>query len=271
MPSPDRTRNAGAGPLDAVDAIRRAQGGDASIAPEQLGWAVDAIVEATRDGYEREGDTYAQRRGHGTSEADEYMNGLLLGSVRERIADGRIAANRDGRWRLLDIGAGPGRDLVRFSAEPDVEPVALENSPLFLDLLARVAAELGLPSGAVVSADMRDLSGLADASFHCVRSHATLHHLPVVPHGLGADAAVAETRRVLVPGGIFHVLVKAGDGVEMIDTAEGMGLRFYQLFSRPLLEGLLERNGFTVVHMEDRVSRRAAGDVQWLLCHAAAT
>lgn len=255
----------------AVDLVRRVQSGDRTVEQASVTAAVEFLVQATSDGYEREGATYAKRRGGNTTERDERLTRLLLRSVRERLADGRMQADQDGRWKLLDIGAGPGRDLSRFSREPDVEPVALENSALFLDLLARVAAERRLPQDSVVAGDMRDLSMIEDASFHCVRSNATLHHLPVVLEGEGADVAVAETRRVLVREGVFYVLVKAGKGVEMIDTNEGMGQRFYQLFTRPLLQSLLERHRFTTIRMEDRVSHRPVGDVQWLLCLAVAT
>jgi len=259
----------GAGSASAVDVVRTVQSG-VCVRRADVASAIEVLVRATSDSYENEGVGYAERRGRGTSPWDEYLTEALLQCVRTRIAAGRLPVDLKGRWRLLDVGAGPGRDLVRLSHETDILPFALENSPLFVRLLADVAAKLGLPPSAVVAADMRDLSALDDASFQCVRSHATLHHLPVVGEGLGADVAVAETRRVLDTGGVFSVLAKAGTGVEMIDTKEGMGQRFYQLFSSSLMTELLERNRFTVVRIEDRVSHRPAGDVDWMFCLAAA-
>lgn len=83
----------------------------------------------------------------------------------------------------------------------------------------------------IIDADMRDLSAIPDGSFECVRNNATLHHLPLAACGLGADSAISESRRILVDGGVFQCLVKEGTGVEMTDTGEGLGRRFYQYFS----------------------------------------
>ncbi len=254
----------------ALETIRRAQAAPTSSSSERVAEAVEEIVASTSGTYTKESAAYAELRGYQTSSRDEYMTETLLRTVREAIAHGRISRPKDDRWRLLDIGTGHGRDLVRFSREPDVVPVGIENASGFIDLLKRLEKEHRVPPGSVVAADMRDLSMFGDATFECVRNHATLHHLPVVSPMVGADVAVREARRVLVPGGIFEVFVKAGEGVEAIDTQEGIGQRFFQLFTPELLRSLLGRHRFVVEHFEERTSERPSGTVEWLFCLASA-
>jgi len=148
--------------------------------------------------------------------------------------------------------------------------VALEIAEGFVTVLRGLEADGVLGEGAVVAADMRDLSAIPSGSFHCVRNHASLHHLPVVPGGLGADSAVREARRVLAPGGVFYVFVKAGEGIDMIDTNEGLGGRFYQLFTHDTLGALLGRHGFSVTRTGDLVEVRPSGEVDWIYAFALA-
>ena len=255
---------------EAMQVIERAQD-DLSVPPAAVSEAVDALVKRTAETYTKESGAYAAARNERPTEWDEVMNRMLLERVRGQIASDALKAGDDGRWRLLDVGAGHGRDLIHFSREPDVVPIALDNSAGFVDLLMKCAEENDLPPSSVVVADMRDLRMFDDSSFQCVRNHATLHHLPVVGDGIGADAAVAETRRVLAPGGVFYVLVKAGLGVQIIDTREGMDGRFFQLFTEDLLMQVLERHDFSVVHLEERLEPRESGNVEWIFCLAVAS
>jgi SAM-dependent methyltransferase len=194
----------------------------------------------------------------------------MLSLVRSRIASRELPLRTNEKWRLLDVGAGYGRDVLRFSQEPDVAPVALENAPGFVALLKGLQESGELAADAVIAADMRAMVDVADGSFHCVRNHATLHHLPVVGQGLGADEAVRECRRILVKGGVFYVLVKAGEGLNMIDTKEGIGGRFFQLFTPSLLGQLLRRHDFDIAHMEELVEARGSANVPWVFSLAVA-
>jgi SAM-dependent methyltransferase len=256
--------------LAAIDVIRRAQVGAESLDDGPLLAAIDEVVETTADTYTRESKGYESLRESRPWVWDEYLNTTLLKTVRSRIANGSLKVGDDGRWRLLDVGAGYGRDVIRLQREPDINAVALENSPGFVAALRAAQGRGDIAVQGVVAADMRDMSPIPDGSFHCVRNHATLHHLPVVGAGLGADIAVAECRRVLVKGGVFYVLVKAGDGISMIDTDEGLGGRFFQLFSREMLEALLSRNGFSITQLETEIEDRPSGPVDWIFALAIA-
>lgn len=256
-------------PEHAVRVIKASQLAWHESMVDELRDAVEVVVNATSDTYTRENDLYSQVRQASSWSWDGYLYGTLLALVRSRISDRRLR-HPGGRWRLLDVGAGDGQDTLRFGKEPDIEPVALDHSAGFLRVLQELETGGVLGPGGVVSADMRDLAVIPDASYACVRCHAALHHLPVVPAGLGADAAVAEARRVLVTGGVYCVLVKAGAGVGFIDTGEGLSGRFYQLFTRCRLAGLLERHSFEVVHLEENTEPRPSGDIPWLFALAVA-
>jgi SAM-dependent methyltransferase len=255
----------------ALDVIRLAQTSDTPAPTPELERAIDVVVAATAKTYSSRSGTYTARRGCRTSQWEEDLTQMLLADVRGNIAAHHAPEPESGRWCLLDVGAGSGRDLLRLSEEPDVLTVALENAPGLLGHLRDLAIQRGLPAASVVAGEMRNLSMFPDASFHCVRSHATLHHLPVISLGVGADLAVAESRRVLVTGGVFYVLVRAGDGVEVIDTQEGLGGRIFQLFSVQLLTTVLCRHGFDITHLEERESPPRHGRLNnWLFCLATA-
>lgn len=255
---------------EAIELIKEAQS-RGEVDAGSISSAIDMLVAETAETYTRESGSYAAVRNNAPTEWDEVMNRLLLSTVRERISAGKLQATSAGKWRLLDVGAGHGRDFLHFAEEPDIEPVALDNSQGFVELLLKAAEENDLPPASVVVADMRDLSLFDDGVFQCVRNHATLHHLPVVARGIGADSAVEETRRVMVKGGIFYVLAKAGDGIQMIDTGEGLGGRFFQLFTEDLLVDLLTRHSFSIHHLTERTEPRPSGDVKWLFCLAVAS
>lgn len=254
----------------AVEVIRREQAAPQTTPPHELIKAIETVVRATAETYTRESEAYTQARTSQPWEQDARMSDLLLRLVRSRITSGELPISTYRKWRLLDVGAGYGRDVLCFSREPDIDPVALENAPGFITALRRLQDNGQLGKESVIAGDMRDMAAIPTRSFHCVRNHATLHHLPVVSGGLGADAAVSECRRVLAPGGVFYVLVKAGDGVRMIDTKEGLGGRFFQLFTRSMLMGLLDRHAFKTVHMEELVEPRGSTDVPWIFSLAVA-
>ena len=250
---------------EALAVIRKSASDPGSVTCEQLAQGIDAVVEATRLTYEQEAESYEQLRGAKPSEDDLYMDQILLNVVRERISQGLIPTSDDLKWRLLDVGAGYGRDVKLFNDESDISVSAVENCLPFLNTLRQQSANGEIKLDMIIDADMRDLSAIPDGSFECVRNNATLHHLPLAACGLGADSAISESRRILVDGGVFQCLVKEGTGVEMTDTGEGLGRRFYQYFSADSLSTLLTRHELRVVDCKRFTEWRPAGDVNWLM------
>jgi SAM-dependent methyltransferase len=94
----------------------------------------------------------------------------------------------------LEIGSGTGYFSLNLLQLGAIERlVATDISPGMLSTLSATAGRLGLEIETAVT----DAEGLPfdDASFDLVFGHAVLHHLPDL------DAALAEFRRVLRPGG----------------------------------------------------------------------
>lgn len=110
-----------------------------------------------------------------------------------------FAAQLERSALILDLGAGPGRDS-RYLAARGFSVVAADFS---LEML-----RIGRPAGvAQVQADMAHLpfrSNIFAGAWVC----ASLLHLPSHNH----DQALIELLRVLAPGGLAAVSMKAGEG-----------------------------------------------------------
>lgn len=139
--------------------------------------------------------------------------------------------------RVLEIGCGIGR-MVQFLAVIfaevhglDVAPAMIEQARRFLARFDNVRLHVG--SG-------RALDGIADESLDLVVSHAVFQHVPEL--AVVSDY-VRETRRVLVPGGLFKLLVKTApwEGQRQHDTWCGIEV------GRADLERWVERDGWELV------------------------
>lgn len=126
----------------------------------------------------------------------------------------------------LDIGAAGGGN-TRVLREAGWSVTALEYGADG----AQVAAERGL---AVVRGDATALP-VADDSLDLVVAFDVLEH--IVDH----DAAVAEVRRVLRPGGCFLVAVPADP---RLWSEHDVAVDHVRRYTRPTLTGVLERGGF---------------------------
>jgi SAM-dependent methyltransferase len=152
--------------------------------------------------------------------------------------------HREGRTRLLEIGAGTGRDSA-FFAEHGLDVVCADLSPE----MVRLCREKGLDAQAMDVVDLR----FPDGAFDAVYSLNSFLHLPESEF----LRALREVRRVLQPGGIFFLGVYGGidrEGVWEEDAYEPK-----RFFSFRTDERLLEAVGgvFDVVSF-DRVAVEAA-------------
>ena len=105
------------------------------------------------------------------------------------------------RWkdsRVLEIGVGLGTDLVQF-ARAGALVIGVDLTETAVDLVARRIELEGLEAQVLVA----DAEGLpfADGSFDLVYSWGVLHHTP------STQAALAEVRRVLRPGGEARIML----------------------------------------------------------------
>ena len=124
----------------------------------------------------------------------------LLGGDRAREALLEQAAVRAGH-RVLDLGCGTGTFAVRIKeAHPEADVVGLDPDA---KALARATAKADR-AGLAVRFDQGYADDLPypDASFDRVFSSFMFHHLPAAEK----EATLRAVRRVLKPGGAFHML-----------------------------------------------------------------
>ncbi len=150
------------------------------------------------------------------------------------------------RGRYADLGIGDGL-LTMMLAEIAEEVVAVDVSPKMLALALARARSAGLDNIVPVEGRLDDLP-LEDQGFDVVVLSQALHH---------ADEplrALAEARRVLVPGGRLLVLDLLAHGEEWVREK----FRHQHLgFTEPELRGLLAAAGFEGVSVQ-----RAARDAE---------
>lgn len=108
-----------------------------------------------------------------------------------------------GAKRVLDLGTGPGTQLVQLARlHPSTSFVGLDLSESMLDEARRYACGLGVQNIEFVKGDFTKLD-FPDASFDAVTGIMALHHLPSIED---LRRALAEIRRVLRPdGALFFV------------------------------------------------------------------
>lgn len=147
--------------------------------------------------------------------------------------------------RVLDAGAGSGRDLVRLRAAGH-DAIGVDRS---LGLAALAAARAPMLLG-----DLRRLP-LVDGCMDAVLASASLLHIPATE----LPVALEECRRVLADDGRLALTVKAGTGTT-IDRAG----RHFTLWSADGLDTALANAGFTVTHASTDTDQFRAHQA-WLL------
>ncbi|MFM2041501.1 MAG: hypothetical protein RLY86_77 [Pseudomonadota bacterium] len=165
---------------------------------------------------------------HYDAHAAEYANALASHDVGE--ARERLLALLPPAAAILDLGCGPGRDLIAFR-QAGHEAIGLEGSPALAEI-ARAA------SGAEVwTGDLRH-TALPPVRFDGVWAQAVLFHVPTAALG-NLLTALAGTLR---PGGILYACDPTGG------NEEGWVGDRYLAFRRPqTIQAIMRRAGFTLI------------------------
>lgn len=147
-------------------------------------------------------------------------------------------------WVALDIATAAGHTAAAFA--PHVAKViASDLTPEMLTQASKLAKERGLTNMETAAADAEDLP-FGDSMFDLVTCRIAPHHFPDVA------AFVAESRRVLKPGGIFALVDNVSPDAE---TAPGFG-------QRELDEAAKTYNAFE--KLRDPSHGRALSTTEWL-------
>ncbi|WP_137287163.1 class I SAM-dependent methyltransferase [Halorussus salinisoli] len=183
------------------------------------------------------------------SVADEYRERHDDRSpIRESVEQflGSFETPPDGEWatdsepaRIADVGCGPGWESATF-ADSGHEVVGVDLTPAFL----RAASDRA-PDAEFARMDMRSL-GFADDAFDGLWACASFLHVPRED----APATLGEFRRVVRPGGVVFLSVKAGDGETEGDTYDD-DRRQFTLYRADELRELADVAGFEVETVSD--------------------
>jgi ubiquinone/menaquinone biosynthesis C-methylase UbiE len=160
--------------------------------------------------------------------------------------------------RVLDMGCGFGKSTVPLAhAFPRAEVVGVDVSAPCLKLAAADAGNLTNVSFRQADAQH---TGLDAAKFDLVTSTMLLHELPAE----SIEATLAETRRLLAPGGVsIHLDFRTEDPFWQF-VMYGHGQRNNEPFLEPLirmdLAAAYRRAGFEEVRIEPFAEREGATD-----------
>ena len=176
--------------------------------------------------------------------------------LHERFVD---LVRREGEFsKVLDMGCGFGKSTVPLArAFPRADVVGVDVSEPCLKLAASDARDL--PNIRFRQADARH-TGLGEGGFDLVTSTMLLHELPAE----SVDATLAETRRLLAPGGVsIHLDFRTEDPFWQF-VMYGHGQRNNEPFLEPLirmdLAAAYRRAGFAEVRIEPFAEREGATD-----------
>jgi 2-polyprenyl-3-methyl-5-hydroxy-6-metoxy-1,4-benzoquinol methylase len=164
--------------------------------------------------------------------------------------------------RILDLGCGNGRLAILLAQSGNVV-IGVDNS----EEQIRLARSNPDASGAFApggSLEFRhapmEATGLPDAGFDSVILSQSLHH------AAKPKEALAESRRLLAPGGRILILDLLAHGEEWMRTKFG---DFWLGFSQSDLEGWLKESGFTDLYSEITGPGKDNPEIEGLLVQAA--
>jgi len=217
----------------------------------------EKMLKITQRTYDNISEKYHEVRGIELNEIDQFSWDNLESYIHTYIHHDPYNS-----IRMLDVATGTGRDIMYANAI-GFKVIGVDNSDGVISILEKLKDERKIPTGSFAKCDMRDLP-FDDGSFDVVRHNSSLLHMPIIAEGYGADRAISEANRVLVRGGLLQVAVKKGDGLEYVDTGEGLGGRIFQFYNHKMMNEILTRNGFTIVYTSDLVDKRPSGDIEFI-------
>ncbi|MDO8508789.1 MAG: class I SAM-dependent methyltransferase [Nanoarchaeota archaeon] len=153
------------------------------------------------------------------------------------IGDAKLFADNLSGGNILDIGCGPGRDMIFFDGMGlNVYGIDISNS------MCRLSRSKGLR---VVLGDLENLP-FREGHFNGVWAYTSLLHMPKDNFSIALDNIAG----ILGDNGIFYIGMKEGnfEGWKEGKTIKGEK-RFYSLYKDGEMRNLLSRN-FKILHFK---------------------
>lgn len=179
--------------------------------------------------------------------AERYWQGTRDHDVSQNVAALLDALDGNGPFRILDLGCGPGRDLVTFRALGH-EPVGLDGALPFVEMARRHS---GAP---VLHQDFLDLD-LPPSSFDGVFANATLFHVP----SSALPDVLVRLRNALRAGGVLFTSNPRGD-----DREGWNGRRYGAYYELDTWRGFLGKAGFDEIRHYYRPAGLPRAEQPWL-------
>lgn len=217
----------------------------------------ETLIEITKNTYNKQSEKYAEVRTLELLDFDKKIWNKLLSYIDEYLSDDYKCL------KLLDVATGHGRDL-KYSLKLGFDAIGVDNSEGFIHGLEKLGDNNFIPQNSFVKADMRNLP-FENNSFNVVRHQASLLHMPIIGKGYTVDKAIEESYRVLKENGLLYILVKKGDGIQYVDTNEGLGGRIFQFYDENTIKNLVERNGLKTISISNEIEDRKGKIVDWIM------
>jgi SAM-dependent methyltransferase len=185
--------------------------------------------------------------GHYATHAEDFRAGTWDHDVSQNVGALLSAVDAPAPLRILDLGCGPGRDLVTFSR--------LGHHPTGLDGTARFCQMARAASGCpVYHQDFLALT-LPDAEFHGIFANASLFHVPAV----ALPDVLSTLQRSLLPGGVLFSSNPRGD-----NQGGWGGERYGHYHDLTAWTGFMEAAGFIAIGHYYRPPGRPRHQQPWL-------
>jgi SAM-dependent methyltransferase len=136
--------------------------------------------------------------------------------------------------RILDLGCGPGRDIVAFQTEGH-QVIGLDATPAFVEMAKQVS------NSEVWQQNFLALD-LPEQYFDGIFANASLIH---VPHA-EMLRVLTDLYRSLIPGGAIVMSIIRGEGEGFVDRLTGQ--RYTSFWEYTAIAPLLEQAGFKIAH-----------------------
>lgn len=224
---------------------------------QEINHLANEFLAITKQTYDKTAITYSQvNETRMMDNVVEKINNLL--ETAEKVLNKPID-----KMSILDVGTGPGRDIKYIASKGVKKVIGLDNSEGFIELLTELATKKEIPKDSFVKGDMLNLP-FGDNTFDIVRQNASLLHIPITTKGEMLDKAMQENNRVLKEKGLLYVSVKKGEGVNNIDTKDGLGGRIFQLHTIETITKVVEQNKFKILNIKEEAEERNGNIINWI-------